>query len=76
MPTFARCGLVHLGQRTKGPRINWDIGEAMHALIEAHAKTYGVTLEDVLYEIGVQWFIKRPNLYWAMKAAKINSIGS
>ena len=64
------------GPEDERPRINWDIGEATHALIEAHAKTYGVTLEDVLYEIGVQWFIKRPNLYWAMKAAKINSIGS
>ena len=53
------------------PRINFDIGADTNALMEAHVKTYGVTLEDVLREIGVQFAIKWPRLYWAMKAAKI-----
>ena len=60
------------GPSDERPRINWEIGAKTNALMEAHAKTYGVTLDDVLYEIGVQWFITRPKLYWAMKSAKIN----
>ena len=54
------------------PQINWDIGRETADKIEAHASLYGVTLDEVLYEIGVQFFIGRPKLYWAMKAAKIN----
>ena len=54
------------------PQIHWDIGAETHALIEAHAKTCGVTLDEVLYETGVQYFITRPRLYGAMKSAKIN----
>ena len=54
------------------PRINWDIGAETHALIEAHAESYGVTLDDVLYEVGRQFCMKRPDIYWAMKSAKIN----
>ena len=60
------------GPEDERPRVNWDIGAKTNALIEAHAKSHGVTLDDVLYEIGVQYFITRPKLYWAMKHAKIN----
>ena len=60
------------GPNDERPRINWDIGAVTHALMEAHAKSYGVTIDDVLYETGVQYFITRPKLYWAMKSAKIN----
>ena len=59
------------GPKDKRPRVNWDIGAKTNALMEAHAKTYGVTLEDILREIGLQFIIQRPQLYWAMKAAKI-----
>ena len=55
------------------PTVNWDIGAETNALIEDHAKTYGVTLDEVLLEIGVLFCIKRPDIYWAMKAAKINA---
>ena len=54
------------------PRVNWDIGKATADLIEAHAKTFGVTLEDVLREVGTRFLMDRPQLYWAMKSAKIN----
>ena len=60
------------GLNDKRPRINWDIGAETHALIEAHAKFHGVTLDDVLYEVGRQYCMKRPDIYWAMKSAKIN----
>ena len=60
------------GPQDERPRINWEIGAKTNALIEAHAKSHGVTLDDVLYEIGVQCFNRRPKLYWAMKHAKIN----
>ena len=53
------------------PRINWDIGKETNDLMEAHAALHGVTLDEILYEVGVQYFIGRPNLYWAMKSAKI-----
>ena len=59
------------GAKDKRPRVNWDIGAETHALIEAHAKTYGVTLDDVLREVGIQFCMKRPDIYWAMKSAKI-----
>ena len=39
--------------------------------MEAHAKAHGVTLDAILYEIGLQFAIKRPDIYWAMKSAKI-----
>ena len=54
------------------PQIHWDIGALTHGLIEAHAVAHEVTIDEVLYEIGVQYFIGRPKLYWAMKHAKIN----
>ena len=53
------------------PRINWDMGAETHALTKAHAESHGVSLDEVMYEIGVQFCIKRPHLYWAMKSAKI-----
>ena len=53
------------------PTVNWDIGAKTNALIEDHAKSYGVTLDDVLYELGRQFIMKRPDIYWAMKAAKV-----
>lgn len=53
------------------PRVNWDIGRATADLMEAHVKTYGVTMDEVLREIGVQFFMARPALYWALKSAKI-----
>ncbi len=53
------------------PQINWDIGRETVHLIKAHANAHGVTIDEVLYEIGVQFFIGRPKLYWAMKDAKI-----
>ena len=53
------------------PTINWDIGAETQALIKAHAESHGVTLDEVLYEVGVQFCMTRPNIYWAMKAAKI-----
>ena len=56
----------------KRPRINWDIKPRTNALIKAHAESHGATLDEVLYEIGVQFCIKRPHIYWAMKSAKIN----
>ena len=59
------------GLKDERPRINWDIGAETHALIETHAKAHGVTLDEVLYEVGVQYAIKRPDIYWAMKSAKI-----
>ena len=59
------------GPKDERPRMNWDIGAKTNALIEAHAKSHGVTLDDVLYEVGVQYFITRPRLYAAMKSAKI-----
>ena len=59
------------GPKDERPLINWDIGAKTHALIEAHAKEHGVTLDAVLYEVGRQFCMKKPNLYWAMKAAKI-----
>ena len=64
------------GPTDQRPRVNWNIGAKTHGLIEAHAKSYGVTLDAVLYEIGVQFAIKRPDIYWAMKAAKITVSGS
>ena len=60
------------GLKDERPRINWDIGALTHARMEAHAIAYGVTLDEVLYEVGVQFAIKRPDIYWAMKSAKIN----
>ena len=60
------------GLKDERPRINWDIGEPTHAAIAAHAEAHGVTLDQVLYEIGFQFCIKRPDIYWAMKSAKIN----
>ena len=54
------------------PQINWDIGRETAHLIKAHANSHGVTIDEVLYEIGVQFFIGRPKLYAAMKSAKIN----
>ena len=60
------------GPKDQRPRINWDIGPDTHAAMDAHAKSYGVTLDEVLYEIGVQFCMKRPDIYWAMKSAKIN----
>ena len=59
------------GPEDDRPRVNWDIGAKTHALIEDHAKFYGVTLDELLREVGVQFCIKRPNIYWAMKSAKI-----
>ena len=59
------------GPKDKRPRINWDIKTKTHALIEAHANAHGVMLDEVLYEVGRQFCMKRPELYWAMKAAKI-----
>ena len=59
------------GPKDERPRINWNIRAETNALIEAHAKSYGVTLDDVLYEIGVQFCMKRPDIYWAMKSAKV-----
>ena len=56
------------------PTIEWDIGAETHALMSAHADAYGVTMDEVLREIGVQYCIRRPDIYWAMKAAKINII--
>lgn len=60
------------GPNDERPRINWDIGADTHALMEAHAKAYGVTIDEVLYEIGFQFCMSRPKVYWAMKSAKIN----
>ena len=54
------------------PRINWDIGRETAHLIKAHANAYGVTIDEVLYEVGRQFCMKKPQLYWAMKSAKIN----
>ena len=54
------------------PQINWDIGRETAHLIKAHANSHGVTIDEVLYGIGVQLFIGRPKLYAAMKSAKIN----
>ena len=59
------------GLKDERPRVNWDIGRATAELIEAHAKTYGVTLDEILREVGVQFVIDRPQLYLAMKNAKI-----
>ena len=59
------------GPKDERPRINWDIGAETHALMAAHAKAHGVTIDAVLYEIGVQFCMKRPDIYWAMKSAKI-----
>ena len=60
------------GPNDNRPRINWDIGAPTHALMDAHAKSYAVTLDELLYEIGFQYCMKRPDIYWAMKSAKIN----
>ena len=60
------------GPNDARPRINWDIGAETHALMKAHAEAHGVTIDDVLREIGVQFCMKRPAIYWAMKSAKIN----
>ena len=62
------------GPNQERPTINWDIGAETHALMSAHADAYGVTMDEVLREIGVQYCIRRPDIYWAMKAAKINII--
>ena len=59
------------GPNDERPRVHWDIGATTHALIEAHAKAHGVTLDEVLYEVGRQFCMKRPDIYWAMKSAKI-----
>ena len=56
---------------TERPSIEWSIGAKTNALIEAHAKSFGVTLDDVLYEFGRQFIMKRPDIYMAMKSAKI-----
>ena len=53
------------------PRINWDIGRTTAHLIKEHANAHGVTIDEVLYEVGVQFCMKRPDIYWAMKSAKI-----
>ena len=60
------------GPNDERPRVEWDIGAKTNALMEAHAKSYGVTLDEVLYEVGRQFCMKRPDIYWAMKNAKIN----
>lgn len=54
------------------PTIEWDIGARTHARMKAHAESHGVTIDEVLHEVGVQYCIKRPDIYWAMKNAKIN----
>ena len=59
------------GPKDKGPRVNWDIGPKTNALILAHAKSHGVTLDDVLYGIGLQLFDRRPKLRKALMSAKI-----
>ena len=60
------------GPKNERPLIQWDIRATTHALMEAHAKSYGVSIHEVLYEVGRQFCMKRPDIYWAMKAAKIN----
>ena len=60
------------GLKDERPRINWDIGAKTHALMADHADAYGVTLDELLYEIGRQYCVKNPAMYWAMKSAKIN----
>ena len=60
------------GLNDERPRINWDIGQATADLMETHANAYGVSLKEVMYEIGRQFCMKKPDLYWAMKSAKIN----
>ena len=59
------------GPNDERPRIEWSIKKRTHGLIEAHAKSYGATLDEVLYEMGRQFCMKRPDIYWAMKSAKI-----
>ena len=60
------------GPDDKRPRINWDIDALTHGLMEAHAVAHEVTLDEVLYEVGVMYLIGRPRLYAALKSAKIN----
>ena len=60
------------GPEDQRPRVNWDIGAKTNELMEAHAASHGVTLDAVLYEIGLQFCMRRPDIYWAMKSAKIN----
>ena len=69
----ARMWISPPGPKDERPRVNWEIKAKTNALMEAHAKTYGVTLDDVLYEAGRQFIMKRPDIYWAMKAAKITT---
>ena len=59
------------GPKDERPRVNWDIGAETHALMETHAKAHNVTMDAVLREVGVQFAIAHPKVYWAMKSAKI-----
>ena len=60
------------GLKDERPRVNWDIGAKTHALMADHADAHGVTLDELLREVGVMFCMKRPDIYWAMKSAKIN----
>ena len=60
------------GLKDERPSVNWDIGAKTHALMADHADAYGVTISELLHEIGVQFGIKNYKMYWAMKSAKIN----
>ena len=59
------------GPKDERPSAKWDIGAKTHELMDAHAKAHGVTLDDVLRQVGLQFAIKLPDIYWAMKSAKI-----
>ena len=59
------------GPNDERPRINWDIGRETAHLIKEHANAHGVTIDEVLYEVGRQFCMAKPKLYWAMKSAKI-----
>lgn len=74
-PEYAKdckLSIVPPGPEDERPRINWDIGASTHALMTDHADAYGVTVKEVLHEIGVKFCVKNHAMYWAMKSAKIN----
>ena len=66
-----RMWIAPPGPTKERPTVEWDIGAKTNALMKAHAEDHGVTLDDLLYEAGRQFIMKRPNIYWAMKTAKV-----
>ena len=51
----------------RGPRMEFDMSPEIQSAIRAHAETYGVTLNEVLFENGLRILRQKPALFKAMR---------